>query len=99
MNITHWNRGDSPTIPLLKKLLKEEGIDSFPWSDSPGSYYYPHQHSEWEIRWLVKGSMKVKVNSDVLQLSPGDRFELPPNTIHEVWIDPNEETVYLCASR
>lgn len=99
MEIYHWNRPEAPTISLLKKLLKEEGIDSFPWSDSPGAYYYPHQHTDPEIRWLVKGMMKVKANSTILELHPGDRLEIPAGIVHEIWMDPNEETVYLCAAR
>ena len=98
MKLTRWNREETPSIPLLKKLLKEEGLESFSWTDSRGAYYYPHQHTESEIRWIVKGSMKVRVSTEIVQLKPGDRLDIPPGTLHEVWMDPSEETIYLCAA-
>lgn len=62
---------------------QDEGISYYPWSNVPNDLYPPHLHSYSKIIYVVRGSITfILSNEETLPLHPGDRLELPANTVH-----------------
>jgi quercetin dioxygenase-like cupin family protein len=52
------------------------------WSDAPGKVYSPHQHTYHKVLFCVSGSIVFVVDDEQLYLTPGDRLDIEPLTLH-----------------
>jgi quercetin dioxygenase-like cupin family protein len=95
IKITRWNKQHQPSIDELRKILMDEGLEPYVWSDSPGTFYDKHTHPYDEVRWMVKGRVKYSIGDREVILSPGDRLDLPAGTIHEAEV-VGDEKLDLC---
>jgi len=63
---------------------------------SPPGYWYDQDESEWVL--MVRGHARVRFEAEdqVLELSAGDNFLIPPHVRHRVdWTAPDEDTIWL----
>ncbi len=87
----------------IKNALINEGYDDiYTWQDSPGTFYDWHTHPNYEIRWVYQGEVIIGIkdnNQQVMELNlkPGDRLEIPPNTLH--YAETKTGVKYICASK
>ena len=83
---------------IIKETLQKEGFfNIFKWQDTKGTVYPVHTHPDYEVRWILKGTLVIKENSKAIELNPGDRFETPPQTPHSAFA--KSDVVYICGSR
>ena len=75
--------------------LKEEGYQSFEWSDSPGSHYPPHSHEYDECICMIDGKISFYIDNQEYKLASGEKLYLPAGTIHEARNKSNEKASYL----
>jgi len=97
--LTNTNNTDPS---LVKESLLKEGYDSvYKWEDLPGTFYDWHTHNNYEVRWVYDGEViiGVKVNNQVIELNlkPGDKLEIIPNTLH--FAKTQSGVKYICASK
>jgi quercetin dioxygenase-like cupin family protein len=66
------------------KKLRAEATGCYSWSNSPGDRYAPHSHGYEKVLYCVEGSIRFVLESEgrTLELGPGDRMVLPPETVH-----------------
>ncbi|WP_457679844.1 cupin domain-containing protein [Thermovibrio sp.] len=81
------------------KRLTEEGFKNlYAWEDPPGAFYDWHAHPFEEVRWVLRGSIKIGTEDGVVELFPGDKLIVPKGSRH--WAKVGEEgVVYVCGSR
>ena len=79
----------------LQKELKQEGFNSYEWSDSPGAYYPCHSHEYNECICVISGKMSFFVEGNEYELAAGKKLYLPAHTIHEAKNKGNEKVTYL----
>lgn len=79
---TPWAGDGEPVRHELEETLLEEGFDPFAWVDEPGKQYDQHAHSHDESIWVLRGTMQFTMGSQVVDLGPGDRLNLPRGVLH-----------------
>lgn len=101
MQLTRWNKETPPSRDALKSALMGEGFVVTEWIDAPGTVYPVQTQEHLEVRWVLRGELRVGLpeRGEEFILGPGDRLDLPPNM--PFWIDVNGSApvVYLSASR
>ena len=65
--------------------LTEEGLEPEEWGNAPGDRYLAHRHDYDKVLLCVSGSIDfwLRELGRIARLEPGDRLELPSNTLHE----------------
>ncbi|MBT3336387.1 MAG: cupin [Anaerolineae bacterium] len=95
LNIIRWEN-EAPTEKELTQILHDEGLSYYPWSNNPNDLYAPHVHTYDKILYVVHGSITfILPNEDqTITLYPGDRLELPTNTIHSAAVSSQGVTCF-----
>lgn len=99
MDVVRWVKTKKPTLEELKKNLEEKGIKSELYSDRPGTKYGRHKHPFDDFVLIVQGKMKIVTDAGEWTLKPGDRLDIPANTIHSADMIGKEEVKYLSAAK
>ena len=71
-----------PDRDRVTQLLREAGGAPRWWSSDAGDVYPPHQHDYHKVLFCVAGSVTFVVDDDELFLTPGDRLDIEPGTLH-----------------
>jgi quercetin dioxygenase-like cupin family protein len=97
MRLTRWNKGTTPSRELLRVALAQQGFQVSEWTDMPGTVYPVHQHSTLEVRWVVRGKLRVGIpeQDQEITLEAGDRLELDPNEVYWADVDAEQPVHYL----
>lgn len=100
ITLTRWPaEAGQITINKIRARLEQEGLRPYRFEMVPGDTYGDHSHPEAEIRWVVSGRMRIRVDYEELILEPGDRLDLAANVVHSADVCGEEVVVTLCASR
>ena len=92
----HWDPRIGPLqVATLRQALEREGMVTAWWSDVPGTKVPLHVHSFPETRWVVEGYLRVTAESEAIELGPGDRIDLPPNTPHATEVIGLGQVIYV----
>jgi len=85
VNIQPWPEGGPPTEASMRRILGEEGLQPYLWSNVPGDVYAAHTHPYHKVIYVVQGSIKFGLPGQERQimLRAGDRLELPAGVVHE----------------
>jgi quercetin dioxygenase-like cupin family protein len=95
----HITKSKKPTLDELKRILETEGLESELYSDRPGTKYGRHKHDFDDFIVMVQGQMKLWTEKAAYHLKPGDRLDLPKNTVHWAEMIGKEEVKYLSAAK
>jgi unsaturated pyranuronate lyase len=93
-----WTGGDPPDEAAVHERLVADGFSSFQWSDEPGATYEPHTHPHDESLWVLAGRIAFVIDGETHRLGPGDRLQLPANTVHAAEAGP-EGATYVIGQR
>ncbi len=65
--------------------LRAEALEASAWGNGPGERYLPHRHDYDKVLVCVEGGIEFRLREleRAAWLEPGDRLELPSNTLHE----------------
>lgn len=79
---------------LLRDRLAREGLDPGTWSNAPGDRYAAHAHAYDKVIAVAAGSIHFGLpsTSSGVDLSPGDRLDLPAGTTHDASVGPDGVT-------
>jgi quercetin dioxygenase-like cupin family protein len=99
MEVVRWTKSKKPTLEELRAQLTSLGWESELYSDRPGTKYARHKHPFDDFVLIVKGKMKIATETGEWLLKPGDRIDLPANTIHTAEMVGKEEVAYLSAAK
>lgn len=84
LEVTPWSGAQPPTSAALSKLMADEGLSPYSWSEGPLDVYAPHSHGYDKVIYVVEGSITFGLPEldRKLTLRPGDRLDLPAGTVH-----------------
>ncbi len=84
------NQGEMPSPEGLRDQLEREGLSFYRWSNGPGYEYAAHQHNYHKVIVVERGSITfhIKEPDRSVELSAGDRLELPAETTHAATVGP-----------
>jgi len=101
MQLTRWDKETLPSRDALRSALMGEGLAVSEWIDAPGTVYPVQSHEHLEVRWVLRGELRVGLpeRGEELILAPGDRLDLPPNTPYWIDVYGNAPVVYLSATK
>ena len=85
LTIRAWSEGQPPTEREIRRILADEGLQPYRWSNAPGDVYSAHTHAYNKVIYVVRGSITFGFPGDESQasLQTGDRLELPAGTAHD----------------
>jgi quercetin dioxygenase-like cupin family protein len=77
------NEGLAPSADELARRLREE-TNGEPrwWSNAPGDRYGWHQHPYHKVLFCSEGSIVFHLRDGDIELEPGDRLDVEPETEH-----------------
>jgi uncharacterized protein YjlB len=83
--VTPWSDSVPPTQSTLERILSEEGLSPYAWSNGPHDMYSMHTHSYNKVIYVVKGSITFGLPElgKKLTLKAGDRLDLPAGVVHD----------------
>jgi quercetin dioxygenase-like cupin family protein len=87
-------------VAALREWLTAEGYQVVQWSSAPAEGYAPHVHIYPELLWVLDGDLTILLPAEdrMLELTPGDRIELPAGMVHGTMAGA-EGATYLLATR
>lgn len=88
MNMTLVKPWAGPVFPsqsMLWRLMSDEGLSPYAWSNGPHDAYAAHSHSYDKVIYVVQGSITFGLPEldKQLTLKAGDRLDLPAGTVHD----------------
>lgn len=89
---TPWPKAHPPSEEALERLLREQGLAPRWWSNGPGDRYAAHSHAYHKVLYCARGSISFDVGREAYELSPGDRLDIPPQTVHAAHVGPSGVT-------
>ena len=99
VDVTHIAKSKKPTLEELTSLLKKQGLVCELYSDKPGTKYGRHKHDFDDFIVIVQGQMKLGTDKGEWLMKPGDKLDLPKNTVHWAEMMGKEEVKYLSAAK
>ena len=85
-----WACSAPPTQSSLWRLMIDEGLSPYSWSNGPHDTYSAHSHSYDKVIYVLQGSITFGLSelSQMLALKAGDRLDLPANIVHDAIVGP-----------
>ena len=80
-----WMGDSPPSESEIRRLLAEQGLSGYRWSNAPGDVYGAHSHPFHKVIYVLQGSITF-ILPDVdeqVTLGNGDRLDLPAGSLHE----------------
>jgi mannose-6-phosphate isomerase-like protein (cupin superfamily) len=69
--------------------FRSEGCSTTrPWGNAPGDRYGAHAHDQHKVLFCLSGSITFHTPDGDVELSQGDRLDLPPGTEHSATVGP-----------
>lgn len=73
---------------LAEEAFAAERLESETWMNEAGYRYPEHTHPYHKVLYCISGSIIFHMPSGDVNLSPGDRLDLPPGTPHSASVGP-----------
>jgi uncharacterized protein YjlB len=86
--VTPWSGPVTPTQSTLWRLMTDEGLNPYSWSNGPFDVYSAHSHSYNKVIYVVEGSITFGLPElgQELTLKAGDRLDLRVGTVHDAQV-------------
>ena len=100
ISIQRWHASEPPDEAAIRRLLADERLEPYRWSNGPGDVYPAHSHAYHKVIYVVRGSITFGLpqHGEQALLDAGDRLDLPAGVVHDAVVGP-EGVVCLEAHR
>ncbi len=97
MYLSRWNKETTPSRKELRAALAQQGYQLSEWTDMPGTVYPVHQNAEFQVRWVIRGKLRIGLpeRGEEIVLEAGDRLEIEPNEVYWADVEDGEPVMYL----
>lgn len=95
MKITRWTAEIAPKKEILIQLIQAEGLDYTQINIKPGLKLTNHRTQMREFIQIVDGELIFNLSGTQFALRPGDKLELPPNTLYSYSNLKNDACTFL----
>jgi mannose-6-phosphate isomerase-like protein (cupin superfamily) len=92
VRVTSWSgEGIPPVREELWRLMVEQGMSPYSWSNGPHDVYFAHSHTFDKVIYVVSGSItfSLPAQGQNFILNAGDRLDLPKGTVHDAQVGPD----------
>jgi quercetin dioxygenase-like cupin family protein len=72
----------------IAQLEKEGWTNIYEWQDKPGTVYPEHSHEGQVVLMVTEGAIDFTIGGVTHHLIAGDRFDVPPHTLHTAVVGP-----------
>ncbi|MGH8245355.1 MAG: cupin domain-containing protein [Gammaproteobacteria bacterium] len=88
LQVIPWGGSEPPTQSSLSKLMADEGLTPYSWSNGPFDTYSAHSHTYNKVIYVVQGSITFGLpeRDRKLTLNAGYRLDLPAGTAHDATV-------------
>ena len=88
--VTPWPGSVPATQSTLWRLMTDEELSPYSWSNGPHDTYAAHSHSYAKVIYVVQGSITFGLPElqQKRTLNAGDRLDLPANILHDAVVGP-----------
>ena len=88
--VTRWSQPDRPEERQLRRLMEDEGLSPYSWSNGPGDVYPVHSHTYNKVIYVARGSITFTLpdTNENIELQEGDRLDLPHHVAHGAFVGP-----------
>lgn len=86
------NEGTPPSREELAQRFAEENLHPRWWGNVAGDTYGRHSHPYHKVLYCMEGSITFHTDDGDLELEPGDRLDLDPETPHAATVGPRGVT-------
>lgn len=97
MKITRWTAEMSPKKEILIQLIQAEGLDFIEIEIKSGLKLTNHRTQMREFIQIVEGELIFNLSGTQFALRPGDKLELPPNTLYSYSNLKNDNCCFISA--
>jgi len=89
--VSPWEAANPPTEDILFRIMTEQGLNPYVWSNSPNDIYSAHKHDYNKVIYVLSGSITfgLPLLNKQVTLNPGDRLDLLAGTVHDAHVGPN----------
>lgn len=82
MKITRWSAEIPPKKDFLIQLIQAEGLDYTEFEIKSGLKLTNNRTQLREVIQIIEGELIFNLSGTQFALRPGDKLELPPNTLY-----------------
>ena len=88
VKVTRWPDEEPVTETGIQKLMANENLIPYKWSNQPGDVYSAHSHGYDKVIFVVKGSITFGLpnSGQRIELFAGDRLDLPSRINHDALV-------------
>ena len=89
-HVTPWAGSAPPSQSTLLRLMTDEGLRPYSWSNGPHDTYSAHSHSYAKVIYVLQGSITFVLPEfeQKLTLEAGDRLDLSADIVHAATVGP-----------
>jgi quercetin dioxygenase-like cupin family protein len=80
--------GVPPSHDELNEHFAREGLEGRWWGNAPGDTYDWHSHPYHKVLFCQQGSITFHTRDGDVELHPGDRVDIEPETEHAATVGP-----------
>jgi mannose-6-phosphate isomerase-like protein (cupin superfamily) len=86
--VISWKSETPPSQDELRRIMTDEGLFPYAWSNNPFDIYPAHTHNYDKVIYVVSGSITfgLPALNRNLTLFPGDRLDLPKGIAHDALV-------------
>jgi quercetin dioxygenase-like cupin family protein len=94
VRVTRWSGGQHPTLSVITRQMKKEGLRPYMWDNTPNFRYAVRSHGYDKVLYVVEGTVEVTLpdNNERTKLKAGDRIEIPATVRHGLNVGANGVT-------
>lgn len=84
--VTRWSGGQHPSIGAITRVMQQEGLQPYTWTNSPNHRYAVRSHGYNKVLYVLDGTLELILpdqNQRVI-LRAGDRADIPAGVRHGV---------------
>ena len=71
-------------------IFEKEGFPFvYEWTDAPNTIYEEHKHQDKVSLFVTDGSIEMNVAGEIILLTLGKRYDVPPHTKHSAVVGPD----------
>ena len=85
---TAWE-GPVPDRATIEERFRNEGLSPHGWGNAPGDRYGTHSRGYHKVLYCVAGGIVFHTDEGDVELGPGDRLDVEPDTEHAATVGPS----------
>ena len=84
VRVQRWEGGQHPTMATITKLMQQEGLRPYMWTNMPNHRYAVRSHGFVKVLYVIDGNLELILpdSNERIKLRAGDRVDVPAGVRH-----------------